>query len=166
LTPDDFNFIVAVMNDASLEIVEKMEAKQEEMYDHIETELRGVQQALQSSRVVSTVPLPEGTTEVGDEPVQLHQIIDTVEARLRSAEEKAEQAAQALTQVQGVLVEQCSTVEMEKLALQEKWDEEKAQLQQGKEHFLVEQLEIKAEVNRGLRSMTIIEVQTEEQVPQ
>jgi hypothetical protein len=34
-----------------------------------------------------------------------------------------------LAQVQGDLVEQCSAAEREKLALQAKWNEEKAQLQ-------------------------------------
>jgi hypothetical protein len=33
LTSDDFNFLIAALQDASLEIVEKQEAKQEEMYD-------------------------------------------------------------------------------------------------------------------------------------
>jgi hypothetical protein len=79
LTSDDFNFLVAALNDASLEIAEKQEAKQEEMYDRIETKLRGVQQALQSSRAVSTVP---GEPELGDEPAQLHHLVDTVEAHL------------------------------------------------------------------------------------
>jgi vacuolar-type H+-ATPase subunit I/STV1 len=49
LTSDDFDFIIATLNDASLEIVEKQETKQEEMYDRSESKLRGVQQALQSS---------------------------------------------------------------------------------------------------------------------
>jgi hypothetical protein len=35
LTTDDFDFIIASLNDASLEIVEKQEAKKEEMYDII-----------------------------------------------------------------------------------------------------------------------------------
>jgi hypothetical protein len=39
LTPDDFDFIIAALNDASLEIMEKQGAKQEEMYDRIEVEL-------------------------------------------------------------------------------------------------------------------------------
>jgi hypothetical protein len=43
------------------------------------------------------------------------------------------QATQALTQVQGVLVEQRSAAEQENLSLQVKFDEEKAQLQQEKE---------------------------------
>jgi hypothetical protein len=72
LTSDDFDFIVAALNDASLEIAEKQEAQQEEIYNRIKVELQGVQQALQSSRTVSTVPLPLETPELGDESAQLH----------------------------------------------------------------------------------------------
>jgi acetyl-CoA carboxylase beta subunit len=39
LTVYDFDFIIVALNDASLEIVEKQEAKQEEMYDRIEVEI-------------------------------------------------------------------------------------------------------------------------------
>jgi hypothetical protein len=39
LTADDFDFIIAALNDTSMEIVEKQEAKQEEMYDRIEVKL-------------------------------------------------------------------------------------------------------------------------------
>jgi hypothetical protein len=38
LTTDDFDFIIAALNDASLEIMEKQEAKQEEMYDRLKVE--------------------------------------------------------------------------------------------------------------------------------
>jgi hypothetical protein len=166
LTSDDFDFIVATLNDASLEIEEKQEAKQEEVFSWIKDELQGVQQALQSSRAVSTAPLTVGTPELGDEPAQLHRIADTVEARLRRAQGETTQATQALAQVQKDLEDQRSAAEKENLALQEKWDEEKAELQQSKEQLLTEQLEVKERVNRALRSVTIVEVQTEEQVPQ
>jgi len=46
LTLDDFNFIIAVVNDASQEVSERQEVKQEQMYNHIDIELQGVQQAL------------------------------------------------------------------------------------------------------------------------
>jgi hypothetical protein len=39
LIANDFDFIIITLNDASLEIVEKKEAKKEEMYDRIEVEL-------------------------------------------------------------------------------------------------------------------------------
>jgi hypothetical protein len=43
LTLDEFNFIIVSLNDASLEIVEKQEARQEVMYSWIKIELQGVQ---------------------------------------------------------------------------------------------------------------------------
>jgi hypothetical protein len=43
LTLDDFYFIVVAVIDASKEIIEKQEAKQEQMYSHIEIVLQGVQ---------------------------------------------------------------------------------------------------------------------------
>ena len=46
-----------------------------------------------------------------------------------------------------------------------KWDEEKEELQQSKEQFLTEQIDVKERVNRALHSVKIIEVQTDEQVP-
>jgi hypothetical protein len=52
---DDFYFIVAAVNDASKEIIEK----QEQMYSQIEIALQGVQHALHSIRTISTTPLPE-----------------------------------------------------------------------------------------------------------
>jgi hypothetical protein len=46
LTLDDFNFIIAALNDVALEIVETRKVKQENMYNHIKIELQGVQHAL------------------------------------------------------------------------------------------------------------------------
>jgi hypothetical protein len=57
LTPDDFDFLIAALNDVSLELAEKQEAKQEELFRRITGELKEVQQALRSSQAVSTVPL-------------------------------------------------------------------------------------------------------------
>jgi hypothetical protein len=71
------------------------------MYDLIKIELQGVQQDLQSSRAVSTVP---GELELGDEPAQLHCLADTVESCLWWAQEEIEKSTQDLKQVQGVLV--------------------------------------------------------------
>ena len=75
------------------------------MYNIIEIELQGVKKAPQSSHAVSTAPLPEGTTEAGDEPVQLHRIADTVEVRLQKAEEATAQATQDLKQAQEEIIE-------------------------------------------------------------
>jgi hypothetical protein len=81
--------------------------------------------------------------ELGDEPAQIHRLADTVEACLQRSQEETQQATQALTQVQGVLVEKRSAIEQENLALQVKFDEEKARLQQEKKQFLAKQLEVK-----------------------
>jgi hypothetical protein len=43
LTPDEFNFLLATMNEAIEEITEKKEAKKEAMFNRIESELQGVQ---------------------------------------------------------------------------------------------------------------------------
>jgi hypothetical protein len=83
LTPDDFDFLIAALNDASLEIVEKQKVKQEEVFSRIKGELQEVQQALQSSQVFSTMPLTIGTIGTSNEPTQLHQIVDKVETHLR-----------------------------------------------------------------------------------
>jgi chromosome segregation ATPase len=112
------------------------------------------------------VPLTIGTAGTGDEPTQLHQIAEKVEARLRRAQEDTAQATQDLTQVQSALVEQQSKAKWENLALQAKWDEEKSQLQQSKDHLLAEQLEVQERVHKALHSMTVIEVKIEECVPQ
>jgi hypothetical protein len=92
LTSDDFNFIIASLNDASLEIAEKQEAKKEAMYNRIEIKLQGVNQALHSSHAVSIAPLSARTPEMGDEPAQLHQIIETVETLLQQAHEETGKA--------------------------------------------------------------------------
>jgi hypothetical protein len=148
-----------------LEIAEKQEAKKEEVFNQIKVELQGVQQALQSSYAVSTTPLPLETPELGDEPDQLHRITDTVESHLRRAQEETTQDTQALAQVHEDLEEKHSAAEREKLALQVKWDEEKAQLQQTKEQLLIEKLEVREMVNITLRSVTVVEVKVEERVP-
>jgi hypothetical protein len=83
LTYDDFDFIIAALNDASLEIAEKKGEKKEEMYDSIEVQLQGVQQALQFSGMVSTAPFPSGEPKLGDDPAQLRRLAEIIEARLR-----------------------------------------------------------------------------------
>jgi hypothetical protein len=64
--------------------------------------------------------------------------------------------------VQGVLVEQCRAAEQENISLQANFDEEKAQLQQGKEQLLTEKLEVKEAVSRALRSVIVIEIKAED----
>jgi NTP pyrophosphatase (non-canonical NTP hydrolase) len=75
------------------------------VFSRIKVELQEVQQALQSSRAVSTVPLSARTSEIGDEPAQIHWIADTVEAHLQREQEETAQAIQALAQAQEDLLE-------------------------------------------------------------
>jgi hypothetical protein len=59
------------LNDVSLELAEKQEAKQEELFHWIMGELKEVQQELWSIQAVSTVPLTMEIPGMGDEPTQL-----------------------------------------------------------------------------------------------
>jgi hypothetical protein len=88
-----------------------------------------VQQALWSSQVVSTAPLTMEIPGIGDDPTQLRQITEKVEARLRRAQEDITQATQALAQEHNTHGEQQRKAKHEQLTLQAKWEEEKAQLQ-------------------------------------
>jgi hypothetical protein len=54
---------------------------------------------------VSTTPLISGPSGTGDEPTQLHQIVDQVESHLRRAQEDTAQATQALVKAQKELLE-------------------------------------------------------------
>jgi hypothetical protein len=49
---DDFDFIITAVSDASEDILQRNETKQETMYERLEAELRGVQQALHSNSAV------------------------------------------------------------------------------------------------------------------
>jgi hypothetical protein len=68
LTSDDFNFLIAALNDVSLELTKNQEAKQEELFHWIMGELKEVQQALQSSQVVPMAPLTMEISGTCDEP--------------------------------------------------------------------------------------------------
>jgi hypothetical protein len=92
------DFIITDVLDTSEDILQCSEAKQETVYERIEAELKGVQQALYSSRVVSTAPPSSKGTELRDEPAQLCRIAYVTEACLRRVQEEKEQATGALKQ--------------------------------------------------------------------
>jgi len=79
------------------------------MYDRIEAELKGVQQALYSSCTVSTVSLLSRDIEVGYEPTQLCRLVDAIETQLRRVQEEKEQAIEALMQEKEEIQEQLWT---------------------------------------------------------
>jgi hypothetical protein len=99
---------------------------------------------------------------LGDEPAQLCRLADAVEACLHRAQEETEQATQTLKQVQGEIIEQRRVAKQEKVAIQAKFEEEKAQMQKEKDQLLAEQLEVKEAVNKALRSVTGLELQAED----
>jgi hypothetical protein len=126
LTVDDFDFIIAIVANASQDILQKHESKKEEMYDRIEVELRGVKHALQSSRAVSTSPFPSEELELGDELAQLCRLDDVTEPHLHQAQAEKDQATVALKQSQEEMVEQRRVSQKEKDDLQAKFEEESA----------------------------------------
>jgi hypothetical protein len=87
---DDIDLIIVIVSYTSEDILQRIEAKQETMFDKIEAELKGVQQALYSSCAVSTAPTPTKGTELGDEPAQLRRIANVTEALLRHVQEEKE----------------------------------------------------------------------------
>jgi hypothetical protein len=62
-------------------------------------------------------------------------------------------------QAQKSLLEQQKEAERENLSLKEKWDEEKA-------HLLAEQLEVQERIHKALHSVTVVEVNMEDRLPQ
>jgi DNA anti-recombination protein RmuC len=135
---DDFDFNITVLSDASEDILQRIEAKQETMYGRIEAKLRGVQQALHSGHAVSTGPPPSEETELGGEPTQLRKIIDATKAHLRHMWEEKEQATVALEKEQDEIIEQCRVAQQEKDDLQINFEEDRAQIQQEKEKMFTE----------------------------
>jgi hypothetical protein len=112
------------------------------------------------------MPPPSEEPELGDEPSQIYRIVDAIEAFLRRVQEEKEQAMVALKQEQEEMVEKRLFAQQEKDNLHTKFEEERAQVKQEREKFLVEQLRVKEAVIRALRSVTGLEKKVEEPVEQ
>jgi hypothetical protein len=106
----------------------------------------------------------EGTTEAGDELVQLHGISDLVEVCLRKEEEVTTQAIQALKYAHKEIIEKLQATQQEKEAIQEKYDKERAKIQKEKEQRLAKKIGIEEAVNRAFRSVTGLEQKAEEPI--
>jgi len=65
------------------------------MYEKIEVELKGVQQEIQSSGAVSTMPPPSKEPELEDEPSQLFKLDNVIEYRLHRAQVEKDQDTMA-----------------------------------------------------------------------
>jgi MinD-like ATPase involved in chromosome partitioning or flagellar assembly len=74
-------------------------------------------------------PIEMEISGIGEDPTQLRQITEKVEAHLRRAQENIEKATQALAQAQSTHEEQWRKAAQEKLDSQVKWEEKKSQLQ-------------------------------------
>jgi hypothetical protein len=96
LLMDDIDFIISTISDTLEDILQCNEDKQETMYEIIEADMKGVQQALHSRHAMSTAPPSSEGTELGDEPAQLRQILDATEALLHHIQEEKEKATEAL----------------------------------------------------------------------
>jgi hypothetical protein len=65
---------------------------------------------------------------LGDEPTQLFKLAYVTKGRLRHTQEETKQATKALKKVQEVVIEQLQVAQQEKVSLQTKFEEEKAQI--------------------------------------
>jgi hypothetical protein len=88
LTVDGIDLIITIVSETLEDILQRSEDKQETMFDRIEEELKGVQQALYSSRTVSTMPPPLEGVDLGDEPAQLCILEDSTKAHLFCIQEE------------------------------------------------------------------------------
>jgi hypothetical protein len=95
------------------------------MYNRIEVELRGVQQALQASCTVSTAFRSSEEPELGDDPTQLRRLVDATEVHIHQAQDEKYQATTNLKQAQEEMVEQFRVAQKEKEDLQAKIQEER-----------------------------------------
>jgi hypothetical protein len=98
LTEDDVDLIIAIVEGVSEDILQHYGSKQETLYEIIEKELKEIQQAIHSSRVVPTTPSWLKIAKLGDEPTQLRRFEDETKARLQRAQEEKEKATESLKQ--------------------------------------------------------------------
>jgi len=95
LTLDDVDLIITVIEDSLEDILQGHEEKQETMSEIIEKEMKDIQQAIRSSRIVSTALSSLKIAELGDEPTQLQRLANEIETQLCWVQEEKEQATQA-----------------------------------------------------------------------
>jgi len=90
LLVEDIKLIIINIKDALEDILQRHGEKHELMYERIEKELKDIQQDIQSSHIVSTVPSSEENIELGDDPTQLQRLEDGIETRLHWVQEEKE----------------------------------------------------------------------------
>jgi hypothetical protein len=128
LTVDDIDLIITVVEDALEDILQRHGAKQKTMYERIKKELKEIQQAIHSSRVVPTAPSSSKIVELGDEPSQLRRLADATEARLQRIQEEKEKATEALKQEKEEVLEKLQVVQKEKDEIWAMYEEDNAKM--------------------------------------
>jgi hypothetical protein len=128
LMMDGIDFIIVIVLDTSEDILQRNEAKQETMYEIIESELKGVQKALHSRHVVSTMPPSSEGTELGEEPSQLRQIVDVTKSHVRRVHEEKELATESFKKEKEEEREQCQVAQQEKYDIQARFAEDRAHI--------------------------------------
>jgi hypothetical protein len=71
LTEDDISLVRRVMEDAFEDLLQRYEAKKDELYGSIEKELSKVHEVIHSFHAVPAAPSSSKIAELGDEPTQL-----------------------------------------------------------------------------------------------
>jgi hypothetical protein len=142
-TIDDIDFIIVVVLDILEYILQRNEAKQDTMYEIIEAKLKGVQQALYSSRIVSNAPPTLEGIELVDDLAQLRRTADATEARLHHVQEEKEQATEALKKSKEESIEKRQVAQQEKYYIQANFAEDRVQIQKEKEQLLAKQIGVK-----------------------
>jgi hypothetical protein len=162
LTVDDVDLIIAAIEDASEDILQRHEAKKETLYERIEKELKDIQQAIYSSCAVPTAPSSSKIVELGDEPTQLRRLVDATEAQLHRVQEEKEQATKALKQEKEEVLEKLRVAQKEKNEIQAKFEQNNAKIQEEKDQLLTEKIVIKEAVTKALHSVSGLAQEEEE----
>jgi hypothetical protein len=79
---DDISLVHGEMEDVFEDLLQRYGVKQEELYPRVEKELKEIQQVIHVSHTVPTTPSLSETVDLGDEPSQLHRLVDAIEAQI------------------------------------------------------------------------------------
>jgi hypothetical protein len=105
LTVEDVDLIIATVEDALEDILQRNEENQETLYHKIEKELKDIHQAIYSSRAVPIVPCSAKIVELVDDPSQLQWLADETKARLCQSKEEKDQDTEAMKQEKDEVLE-------------------------------------------------------------
>jgi hypothetical protein len=169
LKEDDVDLIIATVEDALEDILQRYRAKQGTLYKRIDKDLKEIQQSIYLSRAVPAAPSSSKIAELGDKPAQLQRLADATEARLHQVHEEKEKDTKALKQENEEVLEKlrvahsCITAyEKEKDEIWAMFEEDKEKIQKEKYQLLAEQTTVKEEMTKSLRSVLGLEQEEQE----